>query len=188
VPWVARLTDSLCRWAACRNEVAESIESFDRVIELDRRRSPYMWQRGLSLYYAERHTEAMSQFEEDVAVNPNDTEESIWHWLAHVRLLRAQGQHSEAAIAEARAGLLKVGTDSRPVMRSAMELFAGRAYDGDDDGAVAALDAAGGLRTSDGRAQHDRFCAHSPSCACFRSFTSILPIRSRSFCVHVRRR
>ena len=118
-----------------------------------------MWQRGLSLYYAERHSEAMHQFRKDVAVNPNDTEESIWHWLARVRLLNGQGEQD--AIALARTGMLQVGTDPRPVMRRAMELFTGQGHSGGDRGAVAALDAAGGPRTPNGQKQHDRFCAAS---------------------------
>ena len=37
-----------------------------------------LWQRGLSLYYVQRYAEGAKQFRDDVAVNPNDTEESIW--------------------------------------------------------------------------------------------------------------
>eukprot|EP01046_Picozoa_sp_COSAG06_P066276 COSAG06_NODE_16648_length_989_cov_0.670787_2_plen_122_part_00 len=120
-----------------------------------------MWQRGLSLFYAERQEDAMEQFEVDVAVNPNDTEESIWRWLAQVRLLRAEGADVSSAVARARGDLLKVGTDLRPVMRSAMELFAGSRGGGGsagDSASVEALDAAGGARGTDGRRQHDRFC------------------------------
>ena len=120
-----------------------------------------MWQRGLSLFYAERQEEAMEQFEVDVAVNPNDTEESIWRWLAQVRLLRAEGADVSSAVARARGDLLKVGTDPRLVMRSAMELFAGSRGGGGSEGdstSVEALDAAGGARGTDGRHQHDRFC------------------------------
>lgn len=39
---------------------------------------PYLWQRGLSLYYVGQYEEGAKQFRDDVAVNPNDTEESIW--------------------------------------------------------------------------------------------------------------
>eukprot|EP01051_Picozoa_sp_SAG22_P030731 SAG22_NODE_12077_length_457_cov_0.865922_1_plen_113_part_01 len=70
-----------------RNRVAESVSSFDRTIAIAPQQRPYMWQRGLSLFYLERLEEAMEQFEIDVAANPNDTEESIWRMLAQVRLL-----------------------------------------------------------------------------------------------------
>ena len=43
-------------------------------------KKPYLWQRGLSLYYAERFDECAEQFAVDVAVNPDDTEEQIWYW------------------------------------------------------------------------------------------------------------
>ena len=166
-----------CCVDTCRNQVDKSIDSFDRVVELDEHREPYMWQRGLSLYYAERYSEAMAQFELDVSVNPNDTEESIWHWLAHVRRLRTEGKHdAKAAVAIARANLLKVGTDPRPVMRSAMELFSGGPHRGSDDSDaihVLALDAAGGPRSFDGGAQHDRFCAHLPPFLFWRAVTVV---------------
>ena len=123
-----------------RGRLSESVAAFDRVIELAPAQKPYMWQRGLSLYYLERQGEAAMQFEIDVAVNPNDTEESIWRWLAQVRHHRQGGGLPAAAIAAARTDLLKLGRDSRPVMRAAMELFAGTG------GSVAALDVAGGAR------------------------------------------
>ena len=44
-----------------------------------------MWQRGLSLYYAERLQEGSAQFRRDVAVNPNDTEEAVWAFLCEAR-------------------------------------------------------------------------------------------------------
>lgn len=50
---------------------------------------PYLWQRGLSLYYARRFADAAEQFRADVAVNPNDTEEAIWAYLAEAQLLGA---------------------------------------------------------------------------------------------------
>ena len=74
-----------------RGRVDESILDFDRVIALNPAQRPYMWQRGLSLYYLERHEEAVEQFAIDVAVNPNDTEETIWHFLCNVRRPRPPG-------------------------------------------------------------------------------------------------
>ena len=154
-----------------RNKIAESIKDFDRTTALDASMKPFMWQRGLSLFYVERLADAMVQFEVDVAVNPNDTEESIWRWLAQVRLQRSAaggGLTAAEAVAGARADLLVVGRDSRPVMRAAMELFAG-------GGTLEALDTAGGHGGADGGAsaaaatvgagraaqqsQHDRFYA-----------------------------
>ena len=61
----------------------------------------YLWQRGLSLYYADKFKEGAEQFKSDVAVNPNDAE-SIWYFLC---LARLEGFRA------AKADLLKVGED-----------------------------------------------------------------------------
>ena len=50
----------------------------------------------------------------DVAVNPNDTEESIWAFLCEAQTIGPVA---------ARAQFLKVGRDSRRVMRTAYETF-----------------------------------------------------------------
>ncbi|GFR46958.1 hypothetical protein Agub_g8608 [Astrephomene gubernaculifera] len=95
-------------------DVEGSLVDFDAVIQVAPHMRPYMWQRGLSLYYAGRFQEAAQQFREDVAVNPNDTEESIWAFLAEAQLWgpeRARGQ------------MLQVGRDPRPVMRAAYDCF-----------------------------------------------------------------
>ena len=67
-----------------RNDVAGSISDFDAVLAIDSRQAPYLWQRGLSLYYAERFEDGSQQFRRDVAVNPSDTEEAIWAYLCEV--------------------------------------------------------------------------------------------------------
>ena len=68
-----------------RGSLELSTNDFDTAIRMDPKIEGKMWQRGLNLYYHERHTEAAAQFELDVALNPNDTEESIWHLLSVVR-------------------------------------------------------------------------------------------------------
>jgi hypothetical protein len=68
-----------------RDDVEGSVADFDQVIALDGRRAPYMWQRGLSLYYLDDFDAGAAQFRRDVAVNPNDTEEAIWAFLCEVR-------------------------------------------------------------------------------------------------------
>lgn len=94
--------------------VAESLEDFDKALKLDPSQEPYLWQRGLSLYYAARFQEGAQQFQDDVAVNPNDTEEAIWCFLCEAQLTNAE---------DARKKFLKVGRDPRPVMRAAYKLF-----------------------------------------------------------------
>ena len=106
-----------------RNLVAESVCDFDACILVDASYKPKLWQRGLSLFYLNRFADAAAQFALDVSLNPNDTEESIWHFLSMVQLYREGGMSSMDAMARARSTMLIVGIDSRPVMRQAMALF-----------------------------------------------------------------
>lgn len=94
-----------------------SIQDFDRAESLDSRLTPYLWQRGLSYYYADRHEEGAKQFEIDLTVNAQDVEETVWRYLC-----MAQVQNTEMA----RRSLLPVRQDPRPVMRSVYELYAGQ--------------------------------------------------------------
>ncbi len=96
--------------------IKESIQDFDRAEQLDSRLLPYLWQRGLAYYYAERFEEGAKQFEVDLTVNAQDVEETIWRYLCIARL---------KGVTEARNSLLVVRNDPRLVMRSVYELFAG---------------------------------------------------------------
>ncbi|GBF91154.1 hypothetical protein Rsub_04823 [Raphidocelis subcapitata] len=107
------------------NDVEGSVADFDAALAADASLRPYLWQRGLSLYYVGSFQEGAKQFRDDVAVNPNDTEESIWAFLCEAQL---EGP------AAARANMLQVGRDSRPYMRAAYEAF----RDGAGAGAIAA--------------------------------------------------
>ena len=107
-----------------RNQVEESCDAFDKVIALAPQYAASMWQRGLSLFYCERLEDGMAQFVLDVTRNPNDTEESIWHYLCNARHRAATVGASRAAAA-AQSEMLRVGQESRPVMRAAMALYAG---------------------------------------------------------------
>jgi len=102
--------------AFARGEINKSIEIYDEMILAEPRRKAYLWQRGLSLYYADRYQDGAEQFATDVAVNPNDTEEQIWHLLC---LARLEG----ASLEKARGMKLTVGRDRRPVMRAVQSLF-----------------------------------------------------------------
>ncbi|XP_011092103.1 uncharacterized protein LOC105172402 isoform X1 [Sesamum indicum] len=97
-----------------QGDVLGSLVEFDKAIELDPRQKAYLWQRGLSLYYLNRFEEGAEQFRLDVAQNPNDTEESIWCFLCEAQLY---------GVDEARRRFLEVGTDPRPVMREAYNMF-----------------------------------------------------------------
>lgn len=97
-------------------KIAESIEDFDTAEKLEPTLTPYLWQRGLSYYYAEKFAEGANQFEIDLTVNSDDVEETVWHYLC---IARFQG------VNEAKNTLLEVRNDPRKVMRCVYDLFAG---------------------------------------------------------------
>lgn len=101
--------------AFAAGKVEEAIQLYDSVMSANPASKPYLWQRGLALYYAERFADGAEQFASDVAVNPNDTEEQIWHLLC---LAQVKG-----GLSAARPYKLNVGTDRRPVMRVVQQLF-----------------------------------------------------------------
>lgn len=98
-------------------QIEGSIRDFDRVIELAPEQEPYLWQRGISLYYAGRLADCARQFESHRWVNGDDVENAAWHFLCVARL------HGVAAAGKA---LLPVGSDPRVPMAEIYGLFAGK--------------------------------------------------------------
>lgn len=96
--------------------VAESVAGFDRVAKLAPADAPYLWQRGIALYYVGRYRECRDQFESHRTVNPNDVENAAWHFLC------VAGAES---IEKARAAALPVGPDARVPMREIYQMFKG---------------------------------------------------------------
>ena len=94
----------------------ESVADFDRVLALVPTQAPYHWQRGISLYYAGRFADGRKQFESHRTVNPNDVENSAWHFLCGAR---------ESSVTNARALMIAVGTDGRIPMAEIDALYRG---------------------------------------------------------------
>lgn len=61
-----------------QGDVNGSIQIFDRAEKMEASIKPYLWQRGISYYYADRFQEGSDQFRYDVKVNPLDVEEIVW--------------------------------------------------------------------------------------------------------------
>jgi lipoprotein NlpI len=99
-------------------QILASIADFDRAEQLEPALKPYLWQRGLSFYYADRFAEGADQFAADLAVNPNDAEESLWQYLCRSRLIGRQA--AQDTLTQAHDWLVK---DPRPVMRSIYQLY-----------------------------------------------------------------
>jgi len=96
--------------------IAESVAEFDTVAKLVPDEAPYLWQRGIALYYAGRYRDCRAQFESHRTVNPNDVENAAWHFLCVARAESAE---------KARAALLPVGPDARVPMREVYQMFQG---------------------------------------------------------------
>jgi lipoprotein NlpI len=101
------------------NKIAESLRDFDRAAELDPAGAPFLWQRGISDYYAGKFQEGRRQFESHKTVNPDDVENAAWHFLC---VARADGLDA------ARKALIKIDVtrDSRAPMAEIYEFYAGR--------------------------------------------------------------
>lgn len=117
----------------------EALAVFDALHASHPSLRPTLWQRGLSLFYAGRFEEGAAQFRCDVAHNGADAEEALWAFLCEAR--------GAGGFAGARARMLAVGEDPRPVLRVVLEVFRGAAP-------LAALRAAGARGSA-----HDRFYA-----------------------------
>ena len=95
---------------------AESAAAFDSLAKADPDQAPYLWQRGIALYYAGRYNDCRRQFESHRTVNPNDVENAAWHFLC---VARAESP------AKAKAALLPVGSDARVPMREVYQMLRG---------------------------------------------------------------
>lgn len=96
--------------------IQESLKDFDASIKLDPRSAPYDWQRGIALYYGDRFAEGREQFELHRKVNPNDVENSVWHFLC---VAKTEGLEA------ARKVLIPSAGDARPPMMEILKLFHG---------------------------------------------------------------
>ena len=94
----------------------ESIKQFDKAIALEPRLAPQHWQRGISLYYAGRFDDCRRQFELHKTVNPEDVENSVFHYLCVARLKSAD---------EARKSLIEIHSDTRVAMMEVYAMYRG---------------------------------------------------------------
>ncbi len=97
-------------------DVSGSIVAFDAAAELDETLAPRLWQRGISHYYAGHLGDCAKQFEIHRTVNPQDVENSVWHFLCVAAM---------DGIAAARERLMPVDGDSRVPMAEILALFDG---------------------------------------------------------------
>eukprot|EP00629_Pelagomonadales_sp_RCC1024_P006563 CAMPEP_0119276786 /NCGR_PEP_ID=MMETSP1329-20130426/15961_1 /TAXON_ID=114041 /ORGANISM="Genus nov. species nov., Strain RCC1024" /LENGTH=238 /DNA_ID=CAMNT_0007277223 /DNA_START=129 /DNA_END=841 /DNA_ORIENTATION=+ len=104
-------------------EVEASIDAFDAAEEADASLNDQLWQRGLAYYYSKRYAEAAKQFEEDVVVNPDDTEELMWYFMSLARLEGPDEARRKTKALRAREKPFR-GEDHRPYIRTINQMFA----------------------------------------------------------------
>ena len=113
-PDVSRLYQQRGEMHFRNGDVEESIRDFDHFLDEDPSQDPYHWQRGISYYYAGRYAEGVGQFERHKAVNPQDVENSVWHFLCKSRV---------DGVEKARQALIEIERDPRPWALSVYRLF-----------------------------------------------------------------
>jgi lipoprotein NlpI len=123
----------------------EAIADFDTFLEMRPKAAPDHWRRGIALYYAGRYDDGRKQFDLHRTVNPEDVENSAWHYLCNARATSPK---------KAREDLIPVTRDARVPMKEVLLLFAGKLTPADVLAAAEAPKLTGDDRTE------ARFYAH----------------------------
>ena len=98
-----------------RGSAEQAFAAFDTALAADESLRPYLWQRGLAAFYAERFADGVEQFASNMSVNGSDVEEVVWHMLCKAKIDGIEG---------ARASMLKLkGGDDRPWATNVLKLF-----------------------------------------------------------------
>ncbi|KAL9180174.1 hypothetical protein ACHAXT_008144 [Thalassiosira profunda] len=106
-------------------DVSSSLAFFDQADAAlpDGSLRPYLWQRGITLYYLDQFKEGSDQFRLDVSVNPLDVEEIVWDIACQAREGKYPTKDRMLALPTGRK-------DRRKIMSTVYALFR------DDDGAT----------------------------------------------------
>jgi len=94
--------------------VLESLKHFDRAIELNPELGDHNWQRGIALATAGEFEKGAAQFSDHHRVNPDDVENSAWHFLCVAK---------SAGLEKAQKALLPSRGDGRQPMMAILTLF-----------------------------------------------------------------
>jgi lipoprotein NlpI len=95
----------------------EAIAEFREFLKANPKFTPDHWRLGIALYYAGKFDEGRKQFDLHRTVNPEDVENSAWHYLCNARATSPK---------KAREDLIPVTKDARVPMKQVLELFAGK--------------------------------------------------------------
>lgn len=100
----------------------DAIDDFDAFLKRHPDVAPQHWRRGIALYYAGRFDDGVKQFDIHRTVNPEDVENSAWHYLCNARANTPK---------KAREDLIPVTKDTRVPMAQVLQLFGGKLKPGD---------------------------------------------------------
>jgi lipoprotein NlpI len=99
-------------------KIDESIADFDAFLAVFPEQRPHHWQRGISLYYADRFVDGKKQFEIHQNVNSEDVENAVWHFLCASKI-------PDLGVEHARKHFIPITKDSRIPLKEVHALFAG---------------------------------------------------------------
>ncbi len=97
-------------------QMDKAVAAYDEVLKRYPSQKPHLWQRGLALYYNNEFERAVDQFNSHQTLGTSDIENSVWHLMSNARL---------KPLEEARKELIPNPGETRPVMHSVYDLFAG---------------------------------------------------------------
>lgn len=117
-PEAPRLWLDLANYQFMAGDLDRALKSYDRLLQITPSSRPFLWQRGLALYYADQFAEGRAQFETHQDVNSADVENAVWHLLCVAR---------EEDLATAREKMIPIRGDRRVPMSEVYQLFAGKA-------------------------------------------------------------
>ncbi len=122
---VARMAGDLYLRAG---SVEPATQQFNRYVKEQPGQLPYLWQRGISLYFTGDYDEATEQFEVHRTVNPNDVENAAWHFLCVAK---------SQSVEKAKQLVLPAPGDPRLPMKEVLEMLSS----GDREAVLARVDA-----------------------------------------------
>lgn len=125
-------------------DMAGSVAAFEHVAELEAHSRAQLWQLGISQYYARDFAGCTDLFELHRTVNPQDVENSVWHFLC---VAATRGFDA------ASTGLIPIDRDGRVPMMEVFALFGG-------SGSVQEVLDAAERATSSGSGTGPEFYAH----------------------------
>lgn len=114
LPDDARVQQRVAELLYRSGHVSESLKPFERANELDPAMADHNWQRGLALATAGQFEKGAEQFSDHHRVNPDDVENSAWHFLC---VAKSQG------LEQARQQLLPSRGDRREPMMGILSMF-----------------------------------------------------------------